>query len=125
MSELKFKTVKQVTLPALKIENDTAYHLRVDSAIYQVKSNDKTKKDGGADARSETMDAVHVTDLHTGEMHQLLVPYVLKSELESHYPGEKYVGKCFLVKKFKDADKRYFTFEIAEIEIEKTPAGKK
>lgn len=55
-------------------------------------------------------------DLDTGEPVQIVVPIVLKSELEKAFPNDGYVGVKLEIHKKKVESKRYSTFEIYELE---------
>jgi hypothetical protein len=62
--------------------------------------------------------SMDVTDLETGKAQRMIVNTVLCNELCAAYPNADYVGHSFQIRKFKPQDgKRYFTFQITEIEV--------
>jgi hypothetical protein len=135
---MQFEIVKHVTLPLIKIlEDGTPMYLRFESEIrvadQLVATRARQTKDpttGKVEEKGAPMpppDIADVTDMQTGQLGQIIVNAVLKSNLEKVYPKNEYVSKCFQLKKIKTS-KRYFTFEILEIRLKgqaaSTPAKK-
>jgi hypothetical protein len=112
---VKFTKKKFVTLPLIKLADDTEYFFRFDGAIFKADDNDRPRKESEP---KEPPYLAHVLNLETGEMGQIITPAVLKSELEKAYPKDSYVGKAFSLQRHKVEGKRYSTWDIAEIEIE-------
>lgn len=115
---IKFRVLKQITLPLIKLGLNEEFFLRFDSEIFRAKEN--TKGPVGADGKMKQPPFLaHVTHLESGAKGQIIVPAVLKSDLEDSYPEGSYVGHSFLIiNKGKKAGKEYNTFELAEIETE-------
>lgn len=130
----KFKVKKLVTLPLLKLDVGTPVFIQF---LEPLKIGKQVEED--KDAAILT----NVVNLTTGEPCQFLVPAVLQGILHDDYGAPKfgtktkggpveilepadptqtpdsYVGKQFMVlKKPKVEGKRYFPFEVAEIEVE-------
>jgi hypothetical protein len=67
--------------------------------------------------KKENRIILEVTDLDTGVEGVISVNKVLKSKLEEAYPENGYVDKKFeIVKLPREAGKRYFNFDLYEIE---------
>jgi hypothetical protein len=124
---MQFEIVKHVTLPLIKLlEDGTPMFLRFESAIktadqLQATRTRKTKdpvtgKEVEAGAAMPPPDIADVTNLENGQLGQIIVNTVLRSNLDKVYPSDGYVNKCFQLKKIKTS-KRYFTFEILEIRL--------
>jgi len=103
---------KALTKTLFKLENNTAYYLRVDGAIFTGK-----KIDSGKTKDMEPAELMHVTNLETGEEGQIIVPAVLGKILREECPNDSYVGKGFEIVKFRDTGARYSTFNVAELEL--------
>lgn len=109
----RFSVKKHVTLPTLNPGVDQPYVLRFDEAIRQSTYVDPDPKK----AKEKPADIASVTDMETGAIYQLLVPAVLKANLEEQYPDGAYVGLMFAVMKLpKRPGKRYFDWNIVEVE---------
>lgn len=123
---VKYDVAKHVTLPHFKLAEDgTPNYFKFLSAIEKGKDLEAGKarkaKDGDAketDEQMEAPDLMEVLDLATGELGQIIVNAVLKSNLEEKYPNNGYVDKMFLIRKLaavKKGSRKYYTFEILEI----------
>lgn len=115
---IKFRVLKQITLPLIKLGINEEFFLRFDGEIFRAKEN--TKGPVGADGKMKQPPFIaHVTHLESGAKGQIIVPTVLKADLEDAYPEGSYVKRSFLiVNKGKKAGKEYNTFELAEIETD-------
>lgn len=116
---LKFTVKKRVKETVIKIDFDTEYLFRVEAPIYKAKENSapsrKSPEDG---AKQEAPHLVSVTLLDDNTRGVIVVPHVLRTELEDAYPDNAYVGRMFQVIKHKIEGKRYNDFEINEIETD-------
>jgi hypothetical protein len=116
----KVKVVKNVTLPVLSLKAGETAYVRIDTKIAQGKelTVSKDKKSGEENANEKPADICQVTNLASGEQLQFIVSAVVKANIEDQYPAHTYVGKSFRIAKLeKRAGKRYFDFNIAEIEV--------
>ena len=110
-----FKVVKRVTMPTLSLKENTPVVLRLDDAMRESKYIDPDPKK----AKEKPATICSVTDMQTGEVAILLVPEVMKKNLNETYPADSYVGKIFGIQKLpKRPGKRYFDLEIAELEAD-------
>jgi hypothetical protein len=133
MTAPKFAIKKHVTLPLLKL-NDSGVPIYAffTGAIFKAKVNEVEAKKYVKDlavweASDKTEPAptvpnppelAHVIDMETGEVAQIIVNAILKTELVDTYPNGTYVGKGFEIKKFKPTGgKRYAMIQIAEVEV--------
>ena len=107
----KFQRVKSVTLPILKlVKNETRYLVFL-GPIHQ---GEKMKN---AKAEDKVADLCHALDMETGEEGQIIVPAVLKAEIERNYEGESYVSRGFELTVTRDTEKRYNMVSIAEVAV--------
>ena len=107
------KVVKAVTRPTLSLQPGTPVFVKIIKAIYVGKEIKGTEKK----ADQKPADIADVINLETGKEQQLVVGAVVKANLEEMYEGAKYVGKSFMITKLdKKEGKRYFNYEISEIE---------
>lgn len=125
LGNLTFKTIKSVTRPVLKIEKKPVF-FKVESVIRQAPATEAGREQKGKDGTvlppPELMDVI---DLETGFEAVVVVNKVLGLELRKTYPKDGYIGKMFSVTKYAPANgKRYATFQISEIEMEKDTAKK-
>jgi len=117
-SGLKFAIKKRVKETVIKIELDTEYLFKIEGAIYKAKEATGTRKTA-EDAKQEPPHLMSVSLLdEEGARGVVVVPHVLRTELEDAYPDQSYVGKMFQVIKHKIEGKRYNDFEINEIETD-------
>lgn len=107
-----FKAKRSVILPTLSLQVGQARVLRFNSAMRQSTINDPDPK-----KKMKPATICQVTDVQTKENYNMIVPAVLESSLKEGYPADAYVDKTFYVlKKPKRAGKRYFDFELTEVE---------
>ena len=121
---MEYEVVRNVTLPLLRVPDDgTPIFIKLLCEIFTaavVEGSRKPRSDGGPQTPPEI---IHVLNLSNGIESQMIVSSVLGSELRAAYPAAGYVGKSFRVLKFKPTgNKRYATFEIAEIAAKKETA---
>jgi len=109
----KFARKKAVTLPTIKLEDNTTYYLRFDSEIKTEMTVEQSGKDKG---QEKEIDVVNATNLELDTQGRIVVGFVLKKELELAYPDSDYVGKSFEITKKKVDGKRYKAYEVFEIE---------
>ena len=109
----KFRRTKQVTVPTLKLESEKPAFVRFETQM--TTSNTSRVDREGKPEKPATV--ARVFNLDTEEYNQIVCPEVLKSNLNTHYPNESYVGKHFeIVMHAQAAGKRYRTVDIFEIE---------
>jgi hypothetical protein len=109
----KFKLAKRVTLPTINPGVGEKHIFRIEDAMREssYKSPDAEKE--------KPATVCTVVDIDTGVVSLWIVPEVAKKNIIEAYPENGYIGKYFAVQKLpKRAGKRYFDFEIAELEIE-------
>lgn len=106
---MAFKKIKDVTLPFLKLQNETLYYFKFTSPMFEGKKIEKGSK---ADMAPATL--ANVINLETGEKCQIICPAVLQGILRDEY-GEDYVGRCFEIVKHREASQKYSTFSVAEV----------
>lgn len=108
----KFKVAKRVTMPTLNpgVNQPMALKIMDEFRLSSYKS---------PEAKNEKPATVcTVTDMATGQIALWLVSEVAHKNITEQYPEGSYVGKIFGVQKLpKRPGKRYFDFEIAELEI--------
>ena len=125
--EFKPKVKRNLILPQIKLEQGIPVYIKITGEIFIGKEITSKGKDNEKPA-----DIVHCIDLKTGAESQVVVPAVMKSVLNEEYATEvpseevnkpstytdpKYIGRCFMViKGNKPEGKRYFQYEVAEIE---------
>ena len=115
------KRINAVTRQTLKLEEDVPAYVRILSAIAEGKEIKGTEKD----AKMQPARICNVVDLATGQEMQLVCGAIVEANIVESYPNEGYVGKCFeIVKRPKPEGKRYFLYDISEIE-DPAPTGKK
>lgn len=108
MSAPQFKIKNRVTLPVLQLKpGGGARYLRIMKPMKLGEKLDDQK------AAAMLMEAV---DLVTGEYGHVIPPTIMQNELNKHYPGESYVGKCFSVCLTRNAAKKYNHVSLAEVE---------
>ena len=112
----KFKKVKSVTVPVLKLLPDQPVYVRVQSKM-EVSKQIEAKKAGTKPMEPATI--MHVIDLSTGEEAILIVGKVLEGVFNETYADGAYVGKDFeIVNHGQRGDKKYNTYSVAQIEVE-------
>lgn len=110
-----YKVKKKVTIPTLKFPPGSRICFKITTPIKE----GRALKESRAGNPTNKMGPAQVMEIMSpeGELRQLVVATVFRSELDDNYPDEGYVGKWFVVKKLPIAEgKRYSTFEIDEIE---------
>lgn len=116
----KAKAIRRVTRPVLKLEEDKPVFVRAMSALYEGR---EIKPAPGNEAQMKPATLLDVVNLETGEEAQIVTGAVLASNLREGYPGDAYKGKCFQITKLpKQKGKRYFGFDLIEIEDPVAPA---
>lgn len=107
-----FKAKRSVILPTLSLQVGQPRVIRFNTAMRQSTINDPDPK-----KKMKPATICQVTDVQSKENYNLIVPAVLESSLKEGYPDDDYVDKTFYVlKKPKRAGKRYFDFELTEVE---------
>lgn len=113
----RVKVLKAVTLPVLSFkaaEAGVPLYLKFTGAIFVGKA---LKPAAGKEQAEKPADLAHVVNLATGELCQLVLPEVVKSNLRETYPQDSYVGKSFAIAKLgQRAGKRYVDYSVLEIE---------
>lgn len=110
------KVIKRLTIPLLKMVKGETIAVKLTGAIYVGKPQ-KDAKEGDKPA-----DLCNVINLDTGDEMQIIVPSVLKSNLEEQYPKQSYIDKCFEITKGESREskagggRRYSEFTILEVE---------
>jgi hypothetical protein len=122
IGQMAFVKVRSVTRPVLAIDGSKPVYFKVTGVIHEAPLAEGQKRKKSADGQEmKSPDIMHVVNLETGEDSTIVANSVLKSELQSTYPNDAYVNKCFAVE--KTGTKRsangtnYSTFQISEIEI--------
>jgi hypothetical protein len=104
----QFAVKKVITRPVLKLVVDKPVAFRVDTPLEVGKVVEGDKKPA---------DVFFVTNIVNGQECTVVVPAVLKAELEENYPDNSYVGKYFgIVKREKVEGKRYHNYDIVELD---------
>lgn len=105
-----FKRTAAVTVPVFSWKDRDVAFFKVTGRIYQGKPIDM--KTG--EQQKKPADLMPMIDLETGEAREMIVPTVLKSNLEEKV--KDYVGKCFEARSSKREGKSYKDFELYQIE---------
>lgn len=118
---------RKLILPQVKFEADKPVYIRITAKIFTGKEID-AKQDKPAQI-------CHCVNLETGEDSQIVVPAVVEGVLNDEYAtavtnddgevtghtDQTYIGLCFMITKGqKPEGKRYFQYQVCEIE---DPAG--
>lgn len=123
----KFKTVRNVTLPVLKVEIEKPVYITVKDEMRLGSAQKPGREDGKGGEKKQKMEPATVctvVDLETGEVKTLIVSAVVKGIFTDEYPNGGYVGKSFcLVKHAKKEGKNYFNFSVDEIDPEQPTGG--
>lgn len=107
------KVTRHVTLPSLAIKTEGMQcNLFFMDAMRESKIKDKESK-------REPATICTVGDLDKGGQFILIIPAVVKANLERDYPEHSYVGKSFAIKNMgkRTEAQRYNDFAIAEIDV--------
>jgi hypothetical protein len=116
----KYKIARRVTLPTINPKTNEPVVLRIEDEMrISTYSKPQTAEDvKAAKPKEKPATICTVTNMETGEVALLLVSEVVKTNLEEHYPDGDYVGRVFGMQKLpKREGKRYFDFEITELEL--------
>lgn len=109
-----FKQVKSVVLPLRVIQADQPISVVFVGPMVQGMNFDEEGK-----PKRKPMTVAECGDVETGEHFRLCVPTVVESNLKSTYPNESYVGQVFYLEQLpKPAGKRYFNYNVVELERE-------
>jgi|SRR5580658_1703007 hypothetical protein len=129
LQTLQFEVVKRLTVPFLIIPGDgTPIYLKFlspiepDTTTFSERVR-KPKDDGSKNA--EPMHISKVVNLQTGEEFRLVAHQVLENTLDESYPNKAYTGKLFEIKKTKTTGKKYFNFDVTEIQLKGSATAKK
>ena len=106
----EYKKIRTVARPLLTLPDGEPAALRVDAPMF-VASAGRKPREGFAPPT-----LMFVTDVETGLEGQIMVNQVLEDLINESYPEESYVGKFFLVTRHKLDGKKYYTFDLDEIE---------
>lgn len=102
----KFKRVRAVTLPVLKLEKGKPRYVYMLGALHSGKKIDDQK---------EAATLIHAVDMETGEEGLIICPAIMVKELQENYPGESYVRKGFEVILTRVPEKRYNLVSLTEV----------
>lgn len=117
-SNLKFRVVKHVTRPLLKMEDGQDYYIKFEAKMFQAEA----LKNAPASDKKAPPYIAHVVDLETGHASQIICNEVLRTEIDKSFPNDTYVGKAFHIIRNKIAEnKKYATFNITEIALVEEP----
>lgn len=109
------KVRKNVILPVLNLRVNETRYLCIASPMRVSDYKDPDPKK----ATEKPATICEVGDVTTGEQFLLLVPEVMAQNIKRAYPDGDYVGKSFAcLKCAKRPGKRYFDFQISEIEVD-------
>jgi hypothetical protein len=114
----KYSRVKAVTLPVLKLVDETPVYVKITGPMFEGKEQKpQMGPDGKPKAQMEPATLVPVVSVETGEVGQIIAGAVLEGILNDSYPEDAYVGKAFeIVKHAKKDGKRYNTYSVFEID---------
>ena len=111
------KIIKILTLPLLKLEEGVPVYIKFEGPTFI----GKEIAEEGDKKRKEPPTMANVTNLETGELAQIMLGSVLQGILADDYPGDRYVGKGFMVllgaKKRSKHGGAYNTYNVSEIEV--------
>lgn len=116
----KYSRTKAVTLPVMRLVEETPAYFTVTGAMYEGKEQKPVMdKDGKPGKAMEPATIMPVVNVETGELGQIIAGAVLEGILNDTYPKDGYVGKSFeFVKHAKRDGKRYNTYSVFEIDPE-------
>jgi hypothetical protein len=110
----KFARKSAVTLPTFKMLEGGSYYFQF---MNPIRTETSQQKDENGKMVDKPIDIAQVVNVETGELGQIVVGSVLKSNLEKAYPNGAYVGKAFEIVKQKGKEgKRYRTYTVYEID---------
>lgn len=111
----KIKTLKRVTLPLLKQEDEKEYYVKFTSKFYLGKDIDGNSAGDNQEGKKNPPHLAQIINLETGREMELIANAVLKKNIEEVYPDDSYVGKCFEIVRHNIQGKNYKGYDIAEI----------
>jgi hypothetical protein len=117
-TKLKFTVKARVTEQLIKLELDTEYFVKFDSAFYKAKKNGTPRTVAPGVQEKEPPYLAKITLLDDSSQGVMIIPQVLRTEIDDYYPDEAYVGLQFRIVRHKLEGKSYNTFDIAEIETD-------
>ena len=110
----RFTRTRSVTLPTLRIEEETPVYVKVTGPMTVSQVQQKPDGDGKV---KEPATVMPVVNIDSGEVAQIIVGAALKGILNETYPKESYVDLSFeICKHGKAPGKRYNTYSVFEIE---------
>jgi len=115
---MKFKTKNRITKTVLSLKGEgVEFFIRPLGLMYEGKKMSTNGEEGKACTLMTVIDLLTVDPFC-----QVVLPKVLRSELENSFPDGEYVGRDFRIKKGdkvdKGTDRSYYRYEIEEIKIE-------
>lgn len=108
MQASKFKRVRAVSLPVLKLSKAKPRYAYLMSAMYKGKA---------LDDKREAATLVHAIDMETGEEGLIICPMIMQKELNDAYPGEAYKDRGFEISVSRDPEKKYNHVSISEVSV--------
>ena len=102
----QFKRLKVVTLPVLKLAPNKTRYIKILSPITVGKTIDDKK---------EPAHICEGLDLQSLDMGIVVCPIVLRNELQTNYPAEKYVGRSFEITVSRAPGKSYNHVTLIEV----------
>ena len=125
-----FKVKRALTMPLLKFGPAATVYVKIVSEIFKSKPLTNAKGEESKKEPPHLAEVVRMGD-PDGVVFHMIIPAVLKSELEGGYPNHGYKDKLFGIKSFPprakvtddagnitDPGKSYRTFSIVELEAE-------
>jgi len=104
---------RAVTRAVLKFEVDAPTYIKILTEIITGKELKGTDKK----AEMKPAQICDVINLESGQELTMICGAIVESSLNENYPDKSYVGLCFAItKQAKKEGKRYFPYEISEIE---------
>lgn len=116
------EVVKLLTLPLIKLRAGITVYIKPVEPMFQAKPQKNAKPaEGEADKKPPTL--MHVVDLETGELAQIIPGSILADIFNDDYPNNGYVGKGFRITVGEQkavqggGGKRYNQYTVAEIKL--------
>jgi hypothetical protein len=115
------KVVKLLTLPLIKLRAGLTVYIKPLEPMFQAKPQKNVKEDDDAAKKPPTL--MHVMDLETGELAQIIPGTILADIFNDDYPNQTYVGRGFKIVVGEQkavqggGGKRYNQYTVAEIEL--------
>lgn len=95
---MKFKRLKPVVRPLLKLMAGVEVHVRITGPMHLGKQIKDDK---------EPATLVDILNLDNGEEMQMILPKIVREALAEQFPSDKYVGRCFALELMRVPEKRY------------------